>query len=78
MSRDRAPRLGRLLEPDGDPSEVILEGDECPACGDGEMVKRNNRQSGDDFLGCSNWPNCRHTEKFPETGPTWSRRDEGM
>lgn len=31
------------------------------------MVARINAATGSEFLGCSNWPDCRHTEKIPET-----------
>jgi len=32
----------------------------CPACS-GELIKRTS-QSGNNFMGCSNFPNCKHTE----------------
>lgn len=33
----------------------------CPKCG-GELVKRNGKHG--DFLGCSNYPNCKFTQKY--------------
>ena len=42
-------------------SESMIDGDECPDCG-GEMVVRQNRTTGDEFLGCSEFENgCRFT-----------------
>lgn len=35
----------------------------CPKCG-GEMVKRANRNTGDQFLGCAKFPQCRGTRKL--------------
>jgi restriction system protein len=32
----------------------------CPKCG-GNLVQRTTKQSGKQFLGCSNFPKCRHT-----------------
>ena len=37
----------------------------CPACGQ-PLTKRTNRNTGEDFLGCSDWPNCTYTEVLPE------------
>ena len=34
--------------------------DVCPRCG-GRMVTRTAKNSGNQFLGCSNFPKCRHT-----------------
>ena len=40
----------------------------CPECGPAaKMVIRQNRETGDEFLGCSNYPDCRYTEPLPET-----------
>lgn len=33
----------------------------CPACGEGPMVRRTNRRSGEAFWGCRNYPRCRVT-----------------
>lgn len=35
-------------------------GASCPSCG-GEMVKRSNRKTGNDFWGCTSFPKCRGT-----------------
>lgn len=46
------------------------EGDPCLKCDDGEMVERYRKDfSGDGiedskFLGCSNYPRCKHTENI--------------
>ena len=37
-------------------------GDACPRCPDGRLVQRTARSTGNSFLGCSNYPRCRHTE----------------
>jgi hypothetical protein len=34
--------------------------DVCPKCG-GRMVSRTAKNSGKQFLGCANFPKCRHT-----------------
>lgn len=34
-----------------------------PRCG-GELVVRENKETGKKFLGCSNFPQCRHTEEY--------------
>ena len=47
------------------------EGDTCPACGDGELVTRTNRETEEPFLGCSNYPDCRFTQAI-RSG--WDRR----
>lgn len=37
-------------------------------CPDGHaMVIRQNRETGEDFLGCSKWSHCQHTEPLPES-----------
>lgn len=42
-------------------------GDSCPRCPDGRLVLRTARSTGSSFLGCSNYPRCRHTEKVAPT-----------
>jgi DNA topoisomerase-1 len=37
----------------------------CPECS-GTLVERNNRHTNKPFLGCSNYPECKHTEEIPE------------
>ncbi len=36
----------------------------CPTCGAGELLVKHSRYG--KFIGCSNYPNCRHTEKYLE------------
>ena len=36
----------------------------CPECGQ-PMTVRTNRATDEDFLGCSAWPGCKHTEPMP-------------
>lgn len=35
----------------------------CPACIEGRIEQRQNRQNGGIFYGCSNYPHCRHTQQ---------------
>ena len=42
----------------------------CPEClasgfGHHPMVQRTNRVNNSEFLGCSRYPDCQHTEKLP-------------
>jgi ssDNA-binding Zn-finger/Zn-ribbon topoisomerase 1 len=36
---------------------------DCPQCGVGKLVRRENRNTGEKFLGCSKYPECRYTQK---------------
>ena len=36
----------------------------CPGCGDGDLVVKHSRYG--KFIGCSNYPDCKHTERFLE------------
>jgi len=41
------------------------KGKKCPKCGQGTMVQRQVKsgpKQGTKFLGCSNYPNCNHSE----------------
>ena len=37
----------------------------CPKCTPDRLVVRVNGDTGEDFLGCENWPECRYTEPLP-------------
>jgi ssDNA-binding Zn-finger/Zn-ribbon topoisomerase 1 len=38
----------------------------CPECIPRvKLVVRTNRANGSQFLGCPNWPKCRHTQSIP-------------
>ena len=37
----------------------------CPDCAPDRLVVRVNGETGVDFLGCVNWPECRYTEPLP-------------
>lgn len=37
----------------------------CPECGN-RMVVRANHETGHEFLGCSQYPECKYTEPMPE------------
>jgi DNA topoisomerase-1 len=39
-------------------------GRQCPACGDGDLLIKYGRFG--KFIGCSNYPECRHTEPWLE------------
>ena len=50
---------------------------ECPECG-GDMVIRKNRKTGEQFYGCSIYPQCDGTEQIqsaPKKGdyPDWAK-----
>jgi len=36
---------------------------DCPQCGKGKLVRRTNRGTGEKFLGCSEYPKCKYTQK---------------
>lgn len=42
----------------------------CPECGDtiaaGRLVSKTNRNTGKEFLGCSNYPACKYTEELED------------
>lgn len=38
----------------------------CPDCGR-ELKIRTNRENGSEFIGCTGWPECKHTEPIPES-----------
>lgn len=41
----------------------------CPVCVEGRLTRRENRQSGSLFYGCSNYPYCEHRQRpCPECG----------
>jgi len=40
-------------------------GRNCPDCGDGDLVVKR-LEDGNAFVGCSNYPNCKHTEKVEQ------------
>lgn len=37
----------------------------CPRCG-WRLTIRRNRETGEEFLGCTSWPDCAYTEPLPE------------
>jgi ssDNA-binding Zn-finger/Zn-ribbon topoisomerase 1 len=39
----------------------------CPECGEGTLLVRTRRRDDRQFLGCSRWPDCAHTEEIPQT-----------
>jgi len=41
----------------------------CPVCVEGRLIRRENRQSGSLFYGCSNYPYCEHRQRpCPDCG----------
>ena len=38
--------------------------DSCPRCKTGQMMRRTNSKRGNAFLGCTNFPYCKHTESI--------------
>lgn len=45
--------------------QTELIGRKCPTCGDGDLLLRYGRWG--KFIGCSNYPDCNHTEPWLET-----------
>lgn len=39
----------------------------CPNHPTVKLIVKENRQNGNQFLGCPEWPDCDHTEGIPET-----------
>ena len=37
----------------------------CPQCAPDRLVVKRNRATGEEFLGCPNYPACNHTEPLP-------------
>jgi len=80
--RDFQPKAGEVM--DRQPSEVTAALDEflapwlyperedgsdprvCPACGDGRLSLRGGKFGA--FVACSNYPECRYTQKFGQPG----------
>jgi len=64
--------------PRPEPAEaVVVEGRSCPECGSPLHVKK--ARSGSQFIGCSTYPKCKHTESMPEdnTGVTCPECEKG-
>ncbi|PJF33715.1 MAG: DNA topoisomerase I, partial [Phototrophicales bacterium] len=72
---DWRPMLGEFYEPfekrllnarENMPKQVQEEyvGRTCPTCGTGDLVIKYGRWG--KFIGCSNYPDCRHTEQYLE------------
>lgn len=38
----------------------------CTECGEGKMTVRLNSKTDEWFLGCSRYPECKHTQNLPE------------
>lgn len=49
------------------PLSTVKLSEPCPTCGRGVLVTRKRRSDGAEFLGCSNFPACRHTAKATPT-----------
>ena len=48
------------------PRQDVVEkiGRACPSCADGDLVIKHSRYG--KFIGCSNYPDCKHTERYLE------------
>ena len=44
------------------PAKSAKKVKQCPQCNKGEMLPKVAKVSGKKFLGCSNYPECKHTE----------------
>jgi len=48
----------------------------CPNCGPSvKLIVKANTKTGSQFLGCPNYPECRHTREIPEE---WKMREAGQ
>ncbi|MEA1999658.1 MAG: topoisomerase DNA-binding C4 zinc finger domain-containing protein [Euryarchaeota archaeon] len=48
----------------------------CPKCNPPvKLIVKTNSHNGNQFLGCPNWPNCKHTQVIPEE---WKMRAAGQ
>jgi len=50
----------------------------CPKQGDGKLVARRARRTGNVFWGCSAYPRCDFTTNFEPTGATHDAHDDGQ
>ncbi|MBU6430382.1 MAG: topoisomerase DNA-binding C4 zinc finger domain-containing protein [Cyanobacteria bacterium REEB65] len=50
------------MMPDKSQPEITMP---CPECG-AQLVVRENGKTGEKFLGCSHYPECRHTQPLTE------------
>jgi ssDNA-binding Zn-finger/Zn-ribbon topoisomerase 1 len=57
-----------IIREDGDMSQQTTPEitKACPDCGR-RLVIRTNRDNGSQFIGCTGYPECNHTEGIPET-----------
>lgn len=65
------PRRREGTNPDGSGSpkvERVGNGDRCPVCKTGTMKVKQGRKG--DFLGCSHFPSCKHTQSVTPDGDT--------
>jgi ssDNA-binding Zn-finger/Zn-ribbon topoisomerase 1 len=57
--------------PDGYESDIL-----CPLCNPPrKLVVKTGRLTGNQFLGCPNWPECDYTRSIPEA---WIMRASGQ
>jgi len=49
----------------------------CPVCGR-PLVERINRDTGEPFWGCSQWPDCKYTQPVPESVKLRKAGQKGM
>ena len=88
--RDFKPKAGEVMEQK--PSEITAALDEflapwlypprddgsdprqCPACGNGRLSLRGGKYGA--FVACSNYPECKFTQKFGQTGENASASNE--
>jgi DNA topoisomerase-1 len=44
--------------------QEVYAGRKCPTCGTGDLLIKNGKYG--KFIGCSNYPECKHTERYLE------------
>lgn len=56
---------------DNSESEIL-----CPECNPPrKLIVKTNRHTGNQFLGCPNWPDCGYTQQIPEA---WVMKAQGQ
>jgi ssDNA-binding Zn-finger/Zn-ribbon topoisomerase 1 len=51
---------------------------DCPDCPTGRLIRRTNSKTHEKFLGCTNYPKCKYTQKeekpdagMPDAASVW-------
>lgn len=62
VKNKRMGKRGHQLDNGGSVNDIVVKkNDNCPTCG-GKLIQRSGKFG--KFIGCSNYPNCKYTEKI--------------